>query len=128
MRGRSNFDVGQRFIASFGVELPFGKGKTFLSSMPAAGEMILGGWQLQGIVTMQQGFPFTPGINSDPHNIAFAYARRPDVVGDPRVDYCRPERCFDINAFRLPTPGVPVNAGRTLIRGPGITNGDLALF
>lgn len=128
MRGRSNFDVGQRFIASFGVELPFGKGKTFLSSMPAAGEMILGGWQLQGIVTMQQGFPFTPGINSDPHNIAFAYARRPDVVGDPRVDYCRPERCFDINAFRMPTPGVPGNAGRNIIRGPGINNWDLAIF
>lgn len=77
---------------------------------------------------MQQGFPFTPVINSDPHNIAFAYARRPDVVGDPRVDYCRPERCFDISAFRMPTPGTPGNAGRNIIRGPGINNWDLAIF
>ncbi|MBI1786238.1 MAG: TonB-dependent receptor [Acidobacteria bacterium] len=128
MRGLSNLDVGRRFIASFGAELPFGKGKPFGGSLPKAGDLILGGWQVGGIVTFQQGFPFTPVISSDPHNIGFAYARRPDVIGTGLVDRCRPERCFNIADFRVPQPFIPGNAGRNILRGPGVSNYDLSIF
>ena len=128
MRGRSNFDVGQRFVASFSAELPFGKGKAFLGNVPRAGDLLLGGWQFQGIVTFQGGFPFTPTIASDPHNIGFAYARRPDATGSGKVDNCTPERCFNIADFRVPQAFVPGNAGRNILRGPGLNNWDLAIF
>lgn len=128
MRGRSDFDTGQRFIASFSAELPFGKGKAFGSGMSRAADLVVGGWQFQGIVTFQGGFPFTPTIASDPANVAFSYARRPDVVGTGKVDSCRQEQCFNIADFRVPQPFTIGNAGRNILRGPGINNWDLAIF
>src|SRR5262249_47929873 len=67
-------------------------------------------------------------ISSDPHNIGFAYARRPDVIGTGRVDECRPEQCFNIADFRVPQPFIPGNAGRNILRGPGINNWDFSIF
>ena len=96
--------------------------------MPKAGDYVLGGWQVQGIVTMQEGFPFTPTIASDPDNIAFSYARRPDAIGTGRVDSCRPEQCFNIADFRVPAPFTIGNAGRNILRGPGVNNWDMAIF
>lgn len=128
MRGRSNFDTGQRFVASWGAELPFGRGRQFGSRMPKAADLLVGGWQVQGIVTLQGGFPFTPVIASDPANVAFTYARRPDVIGTGRVDQCRPERCFAIEDFRVPERFTIGNAGRNILRGPGIANWDLAVL
>lgn len=128
MRGRSSFDVGQRFITSFSAELPFGRGKKFGSNLSRAADLAVGGWQLQGIVTFQGGFPFTPTIASDPANVAFAYARRPDVIGTGKVDSCRQERCFNIADFRVPAPFTYGNAGRNILRGPGLNNWDLAIF
>ncbi len=128
MRGRSGLDVGQRLVFSFGWELPFGKGRMHMTSLPKAGEFILGGWQIGGILTFQGGFPFTPVIASDPHNIGFAYARRADVIGTGKVDECRPEQCFNIADFRVPQPFVPGNAGRNILRGPGPNNWDFSIF
>jgi hypothetical protein len=67
-------------------------------------------------------------IASDPHNIGFSYARRPDVIGTGKVDKCTPERCFNIADFRVPQPFVPGNAGRNILRGPGINNWDFSLM
>jgi len=128
MRGRSDFDTGQRFIASFSAELPFGKGKAFGGGMSRGADLVAGGWQLQGIVTFQGGFPFTPTIASDPANVAFIYARRPDVVGTGQVSSCRQEQCFNIADFRVPQPFTIGNAGRNILRGPGLNNWDLAIF
>ncbi len=127
MRGRSSLDVGQRFVFSYGWDIPFGKGRSYLTSLPKAAELILGGWQLGGIYTAQGGFPFTPVIASDPHNIGFAYARRADVIGTGKVDKCTPERCFNIDDFRVPQAFTPGNAGRNILRGPGLNNWDFSL-
>ncbi|MBI3646900.1 MAG: carboxypeptidase regulatory-like domain-containing protein [Acidobacteriales bacterium] len=128
MRGRSSLDVGQRFISSFGVELPFGKGKPIGGGVTGMADKIISGWQVAGIITFQGGFPFTPTIASDPANVAFTYARRPDVTGTGRVDECRPERCFNINDFRVPAPYTIGNAGRNILRGPGINNWDVSFL
>ena len=49
-------DVPQVFVSSAGYELPFGIGKRFFSQRGIAGA-ILGGWQLNGILTLEDGFP-----------------------------------------------------------------------
>ena len=128
MRGRSNLDVGQRFVFSGGWDLPFGKGRAYGANMSRAADMIVGGWQLGGIVTLQGGFPFTPVIASDPANVAFTYARRADVIGTGKVDKCTRESCFNIADFRVPAPFTIGNAGRNILRGPGIANVDLSIF
>jgi hypothetical protein len=128
MRGLSALDVGQRFVLSFGWELPFGKNRAIGASMPAFADAILGGWQVGGIWTIQGGFPFTPTIASDPANVAFSYARRPDRIGSGKVDQCRPEQCFNIADFRVPQPFTIGNSGRNILRGPRINNWDLSIF
>jgi hypothetical protein len=38
-------------------ELPFGRGRTYMNSVPAAVDMILGGWQVNGILSLQTATP-----------------------------------------------------------------------
>jgi len=66
---RSGYDVGQKFVAGFIYNLPIGKGMKANLNGPA--NTLLGGWQVNGILTFQGGFPFTvsatdsSGLNSE---------------------------------------------------------------
>jgi hypothetical protein len=55
--GRSDFNVGQRFVASFVYNLPVGRGKQFANNSNRLVDAVIGGWETTGIVTLQQGFP-----------------------------------------------------------------------
>ena len=52
-------DIRRAFHASGGYSLPFGKGQRFLSNSSRAADLILGGWQVNGLLTLQDGQPFT---------------------------------------------------------------------
>ncbi|PYT18427.1 MAG: TonB-dependent receptor, partial [Acidobacteria bacterium] len=54
---RLDFDRTHTFAQSYVYELPFGKGKQHLQS--GAGSWILGGWQVNGILTIYTGHPLT---------------------------------------------------------------------
>src|SRR5467141_54034 len=54
----ARYDQRHRVAASFGYELPFGQGKPWLSKGGLAA-YVLGGWQVQGIVRLATGFPFS---------------------------------------------------------------------
>jgi hypothetical protein len=54
-----SFNVPQRVTVSYVMELPFGRGKRFLNGISGAADRILGGWGLNGITTLQSGFPLT---------------------------------------------------------------------
>lgn len=58
-RGLSAFDFRHRWTSSFLYELPFGRGKAIGGSMGRLANMIAGGWQVGGIITLQGGFPNT---------------------------------------------------------------------
>ncbi len=53
------WDIRHNFTTSFNYELPFGRGKQFLSGMNRAADIALGGWQSNGILTLRTGQPFT---------------------------------------------------------------------
>jgi hypothetical protein len=57
----SDLDVPHRLSLSGILELPFGKGRRFLSNASGLTNALLGGWQLQGVYTYQSGFPITFG-------------------------------------------------------------------
>jgi hypothetical protein len=59
---RLNFDRTHYFVQSYVYELPFGKGKRFADSGPAA--WVLGGWQLNGILSIASGVPLDFAGNS----------------------------------------------------------------
>jgi Carboxypeptidase regulatory-like domain/TonB-dependent Receptor Plug Domain len=57
-RGRSDFDRTHVLTASSVWELPFGRGRHFLSSSSGVVNQILGGWTANAIYTFQSGEPF----------------------------------------------------------------------
>jgi hypothetical protein len=114
-----------RFLFSGLYELPFGKGKRFLSNLSPLLNGFFGGWQLSNVTLVQTGPFLTPTFSAglvDPANIN-TFNRgsllRPDQIGDGSVDSPTPDRYFDINAFTAP----PANAGRIGNAGVGILVG-----
>ena len=64
--GLSAFDFRQRWTTSWLWDLPFGKDRAMLNRGGVV-DCVLGGWQLGGILTLQDGFPFT--VPCGPGNI-----------------------------------------------------------
>jgi hypothetical protein len=55
--GNNNFDIRQSFNMTALYELPFGKGKKYLTGASRPVDAILGGWQLGGVVNARTGVP-----------------------------------------------------------------------
>ena len=60
-RSLASFDIRNVFHLSGGYQLPFGKGKKFMSSATGAADKLVGGWSVQWITTLQGGQPITLG-------------------------------------------------------------------
>ncbi len=123
-RGRSSFDVRQRFVLSGIHELPP------LKTLPIAARLIAGGWQISGIFSAQSGFGFTPLIAGD-NALSATGSQRPNVIlgVDPfGPDTRTPTHWFNGNAFVLAPRGFFGNGGRNILDGPGIINLDLGLM
>jgi hypothetical protein len=122
--GNSNWDTRHRFVASFNYILPF-----FNSTSNGFVRQTLGGWQTNGIVTLQTGFPFNVIVSGDPANTG-RNNERPNLVGHPS-DNCGKGHitgCIDAAAFAAPVPYTYGNAGRNLLYGPGLYDVDFSLF
>jgi len=74
----SPFDTPQNLAMSGTYELPFGHKRTFLASSPAAVNALLGGWQIQTIIVLRSGLPFTPVVGSDVANTGVG-SQRPNL-------------------------------------------------
>jgi hypothetical protein len=124
--GNSNFDVRQRLATSYIYELPFGRGKNWFNQ-PGFLRTVLGGWQLSGVVAVQTGLPFTPILSYDPTNTGTT--ARPNIVaGAPLYPANQgPTDWFNSSAFVAPAAYIYGNAGRNIIRGPGLHNSDIGL-
>jgi hypothetical protein len=126
-RGLSDFDRRHQFTGSFNYELPFGRGRAFFGGADGFVQTFISGWQLNGIVSLLSGRPFTPQYAA-----ADVGAQRPDVIGDPYANI--PEGLeFNPAAFRRPTAtGGEVdlfgNAGRNILTGPKFRSVDLSLL
>ena len=55
--GAASYDIPHRWVTSGIVELPFGRGKSFLNSSGWVDKLV-GGWRISGDFTLQSGFPF----------------------------------------------------------------------
>jgi hypothetical protein len=126
-RALSSFHVAHRFVTSALYELQIGKGKRFLNR-GGVSNVLLGGWQLGSILTLQTGFPITVSSGFDVSNTATS-PDRPNATGAkaglPRGKQ-DPERFFNTNAFVLQPFGTFGNVGRNTLIGPGIINWDIS--
>ncbi|MFN0087888.1 MAG: carboxypeptidase regulatory-like domain-containing protein [Blastocatellia bacterium] len=138
-RGLAGFDIPHNFTMGAAYELPFGKGKKFMTDS-AAGK-VLGGWSLSGIGSLVSGRPLTVGAAAGSLN-APGNSQTPDLIGSPSYPKATGPNAiwFDPNIFR-PVEFSPEwlastaanrpfrfgTSGRSVLRGPGFTNLDLSL-
>jgi hypothetical protein len=57
--GLADFDIRNVFHLSAGYDLPFGKGKRYLSDENGIGSKVFGGWSINTIVVLEGGQPIT---------------------------------------------------------------------
>ena len=125
--GLSGFDVAHRFVASFVWNLPFGNGERWGGDATGLKEVLIGGWQLNGIYLLQGGFPITI-VARDEGGLNDSFNNRANIVGDIFAGGGTQEEWFNTSAFEQPAPGEFGNSGRSILRAPGINNLDLGLF
>ncbi|MFN0166319.1 MAG: TonB-dependent receptor domain-containing protein [Bryobacteraceae bacterium] len=123
----SEAHVGRRLVLTSGYELPFGPGRSWLQQ--GAASHLLGGWSIQGIASFQDGPWFTVLLPGDAIDTGSVNSQRPDVVRNPNLDASSRSRIrwFDTAAFVRPTELRYGNAGRNIVRGPGLINVDLSV-
>ena len=119
-RGPSIFDRTQRLSAAFLWELPIGRNATGI----AAG--FIKGWQINSIYTFSSGQPYTPELQGD-NSLTGGGPDRPNLIGQWKLDKPDPAGWVNKAAFAIPPRGQYGNAGRNVLRGPGLNNLDLAL-
>ena len=124
------WDIRHNFVTSFLWELPFGKGKTFGGNMHPVLNTALGNWQMNGIVTLTTGNPFTLRSNGCQ---GIWGACRPDLVAgkDPQAAPSggrSPDLWFDITAVAPPAPLTGGNLGLQSNTAPPYRNADVSLF
>jgi hypothetical protein len=117
--GRSAYNVPNLVNLSGTYELPF------------KGNRLISGWQVNTIVTLESGFPFTPVIGSN--RSGDGDTRTPDrpsvnpAFSGPVVEG-NANQWFNPAAFVLPAAGTYGNLGRGVYSGPGLANVDASLF
>jgi hypothetical protein len=122
-RALSDFDVAQRFVASYIYDLP---------KWERGGRVFGEGWQLAGITTIQSGQPFT--VFDD----FFGMPLRPNELYSPMINLTNPQATINnanivgtsssafglANSFQLQ----PGNLGRNAFTGPGLVNFDFSVL
>ena len=126
---RNDFDRTQTFVQSFVYDFPFGHGKRWASSGPAAA--VVGGWRISSFMTVMSGLPlaFTASGSSlkTPGN-----TQTPDLVAPVEISHsvgAYPNNpWFSTSSFAAPTGnGVFGNVGRNYLSGPNFFDLDTTL-
>jgi hypothetical protein len=147
-KGVASYSLAHAFSGSFSYELPFGNGKAFGSGASGWVEKVIGGWQWNGTLSAQGGFPITMTAGSN--HSGNGDARNPDVPSrnpafqgkvirgvdgfkktgvyfDPNafLPLCNPAASVTTNCLAAGTFG---NVARGAFRGPGLFNMDTSLL
>ncbi len=131
--GLAGYDVRHVGVISAIYALPFGRGQALASGMTGWGNVLVGGWSVNSIVTLQDGFPFTPQLSYNPANNGDTRNpvrpfRNPDFTGP--VILGNPKQWFNPDAFLAPpaNSGFYGDLGRDTFIGPGLATWDVSIL
>ncbi len=130
-RASGDFDVRHVVNANLVYELPFGRGRQFLSS-PGLARGVLGGWQVTSIVAARTALPINVTIDRSSSAVATGYTtnQRPNLVpGVSTTPAAGRSIAHWINPAAFSTAvGLGYgNTPRNYVRGPGLWQADLGL-
>jgi hypothetical protein len=130
-RGVSDFDRRHVFNGIWLYELPVGRGKALGGQVSRWANHVIGGWSLNGIVSVMTGEPWT--VLSGVRTSNNSHVSRADLVGampkaelQDKANTVGPVLFRDASAFRIPEAGSN-GMGRNMFRGPGYWNVDMGL-
>ncbi len=133
---RSDFDRKHSFIGYAIYDLPFGPGQRWLSDAPPLLRQLVEGWQLNGVLTMTSGRPFTVYsgflqfgnlVNATADCTGCAHDM--GVIREVDTAYPNAAAYFDAGEralFSQPALGSNGNTGRNFFTGNGNFNIDAA--
>lgn len=126
----ASWDIRHNFTTSFTYDVPFGKGKKYGANLNRAADILAGGWQMNGILTLHTGSPFTLRASGcqGQWNIC-----RPDLVSGKNPNDAppggrTPTMWFDTSAVTGPAPLTGGNLGLQTNNAPGVKTLDFSLF
>jgi hypothetical protein len=146
MKAVSDYDQTHIFSMLGLAELPFGKGKKYLSNVPKFGQVLIGGWQVSGIwrqtsgfvngVLMDSGWPtnwnvfsFADQVGNPGATGAFKNAPRASGSGTGPNIFANPRQAIDAYTRNGLPSTLPGGSGqRNGIRGDGLFNVDFGLM
>jgi hypothetical protein len=67
-RTYSAFNTPQNLAMSGSYELPFGRNRKFMANSNGFVDAVFGGWQVQTIIVLRSGTPYTPVVSTDVAN------------------------------------------------------------
>ena len=130
----SSNDVSYRSVTAFVYDLPFGKEGRFVRGLSAPLNWIVSGWQVNGILTFQSGYPLLMSQGSNNVNL-FNPVQRPNWSGTDATlsDQSRGEaivKWFDTSQFSTAPAFTFGNVPRVMpnLRSDGVKNLDFSLF
>jgi Carboxypeptidase regulatory-like domain len=136
MRGERSLslnDVPNRLVISYIYDIPYGKGRKFGSNARGFMQATLGGWGVQGVTTLQDGFPLHFNTSQNLIN-NFGPGSRPNVVSsDTSTSGSAQSRLndwFNTAAFAQPAAFTYGNEPRTdpTLRAAGVANWDFSAY
>lgn len=132
-KGPAATDLPQIFSAAWVYTLPFGKGGKLSSGSPVVNALI-GGWNLNGVLSLNSGTAFDVGSGKDiaetgNYNYGNGYGyERANLVGNPYPANKGPAEWINVAAFQTPPLATFGNLGRNSLRSDWNKNLDLSLF
>ena len=124
---RTDWDRTLTYVQSYVYQLPVGVGKKWLNRGPAA--MVLGNWQIAGVLSAMTGMPFsvfasgsglnTPGETQTATQVAPVQVLHGINTGNP---------WFSTSSFTQPAGVTFGTSGRNILSGPGLFALNLSLF
>lgn len=127
-RAASGFDIPQNLVMSGIYDLPFGRGKKFLTAgLPSK---IAGGWTWNSMFSAHSGEPFTVTASATSLN-ATDNTQTANVVSWPvhKLGGTMPgSHYYDPTAFSAPTTAAFGTAGRNILYAPRYIDWDTSLF
>jgi hypothetical protein len=120
-RSIQSFDIRHRLSASLQYDLPF------FTRGHGLAHHLLGGWQVNAIVTEQTGIGNGVSYDNDTSNTGVG--SWPDLIADPTLSRSQRsvKKWFNTAAFIAPPPGRFGNSSRLSFHNPGVNNVDFMI-
>lgn len=126
----------QQFRFSYVWDMPVGRGRKALGSIPRALDFVIGGWQLAGITTLLTGARLSPSYSNADPAYTNQFSGRPDRSGNGNFDSGQMrglietgKPIFSLGDFPLPATGRGYygNSARMVLTGPGTATWNMGI-